>query len=490
MRPYLRVANVFEARIDTSDVLQMNFTPKEYEIYQLKFGDILLNEGQSLEWVGRPAIFHGEVPGACFQNTLIRFRAHSCVLPEFALLVFRAYLHSQKFQQIARWTTNIAHLSSQRFAALEFPVPPLAEQKRITAEAEKLLSTLTAGVASLKQVKDNLKRYRSSVLKTACAGRLVPTEAALARAEGRNFESASEFLSRLIKTRHTQWESEQSISQSRTRTAKSSIQTENRQSRAINCPANQRLPEGWAWATLGQLAPLQAGYAFPSHGFKKKGIRLLKGNNIRDGWICNEEIDYWESSDLSKHAQFTLHTGDIVLAMDRPVYSSGTKAVKVALLDSAWDGSLLLQRVGRFSFIDKTLAPFIYFFLRSEAFRSRLIMSQNGSQDGKDLPHVSAATVNATYIPLPPLAEQKRIVSEIERHISIVQSTESAVQAALSHAENLRRTIITKAVEGRLVPQNPSEEPAEVLLERLSRNPSAAPAEPLKRRRITRGGRS
>src|SRR5215208_1909315 len=127
MRPYLRVANVFEARIDTSDVMSMNFTPEEYEVYRLKAGDVLLNEGQSLELVGRPALYRGEVPGACFQNTLVRFRAGAAVLPEYALAVFRAFLHAKRFQQIARWTTNIAHLGADRFANIEFPLPPLAE---------------------------------------------------------------------------------------------------------------------------------------------------------------------------------------------------------------------------------------------------------------------------------------------------------------------------------------------------------------------------
>src|SRR5262249_54145825 len=116
MGPYLRVANVFEDRIDLSDVLEMNFTPQEYEPYKLQHGDILLNEGQSLEWVGRPAMYRDELPGSCFQNTLVRFRTGPCVLPSFALLIFRYYLHSQRFQKIAKWTVNIAHLGASRFA--------------------------------------------------------------------------------------------------------------------------------------------------------------------------------------------------------------------------------------------------------------------------------------------------------------------------------------------------------------------------------------
>ena len=77
MRPYLRVANVFEDRIDTSDVKHMNFTPEEFEVYLLKEGDILLNEGQSLELVGRPAMYRNEIPDCCFQNNALLRAAHT-----------------------------------------------------------------------------------------------------------------------------------------------------------------------------------------------------------------------------------------------------------------------------------------------------------------------------------------------------------------------------------------------------------------------------
>jgi type I restriction enzyme, S subunit len=142
MRPYLRVANVYENRIDLSDVKEMNFTPEEFEIYRLEPNDILLNEGQSLELVGRPAIYRGELPSACFTNTLVRFRPCPSLNVKFALSVFRAFMHSGRFQKIARWTTNIAHLGADRFARLAFPLPPLAEQKRIVAEVERRLSVV------------------------------------------------------------------------------------------------------------------------------------------------------------------------------------------------------------------------------------------------------------------------------------------------------------------------------------------------------------
>jgi restriction endonuclease S subunit len=140
MRPYLRVANVFEDRIDLSDVKEMNFTPAEYEIYKLEYGDILLNEGQSPEYLGRPAMYKGELPGSCFQNTLIRFQAFDFVDRHFALLVFRHYMHAGRFAQESQITTNMAHLSAGRFGNVEFPLPPLEEQRRIVAEVERRLS--------------------------------------------------------------------------------------------------------------------------------------------------------------------------------------------------------------------------------------------------------------------------------------------------------------------------------------------------------------
>lgn len=176
MRPYLRVANVFEDRIDTGDVLAMNFTPSEYEVYRLKPGDILLNEGQSPEFLGRPAMYRGEVPGACFQNTLIRFQANSAVIPEYALTVFRYHLHTGRFAKEATITTNIAHLSGGRFSRIEFPLPPLAEQRRIVSETDRCLSVAFQLENAIGANISRATRLRQSILAQAFSGKLVPQD--------------------------------------------------------------------------------------------------------------------------------------------------------------------------------------------------------------------------------------------------------------------------------------------------------------------------
>lgn len=179
MRPYLRVANVFDNRIDTSDVLEMNFTPKEYERYELKPGDILLNEGQSLELVGRAAMYGGELPGACFQKTLLRFRASSVVVPSFALVVFMHYLHSKQFQTVARRSVNMAHLTAERFIGMGFPLPPRKEQERILQvvdsnlrEAERLSQVARASL-------NRSSVTRKAILQLAFSGRLIQGQSRL-----------------------------------------------------------------------------------------------------------------------------------------------------------------------------------------------------------------------------------------------------------------------------------------------------------------------
>lgn len=133
MTPYLRVANVFDGYIDTSDVLEMPFTEAEYQRYVLQPGDLLLNEGQSLELVGRCAKYEGEPQNCCFQNTLVRFQAGPECETNYAYQLFRWCQLSGVFAQIATKTNSIAHLGSTRFAELELPFPPLPEQVKIAS---------------------------------------------------------------------------------------------------------------------------------------------------------------------------------------------------------------------------------------------------------------------------------------------------------------------------------------------------------------------
>lgn len=176
MRPYLRVANVFEDRIDISDVMEMNFTQEEFVTYGLHYGDILLNEGQSMELLGRPAMYRDEVPGSCFTNTLVRFRPFDGIDKDFALKVFLAYLKNGRFQKIGTITVNIAHLGAGRFAEIEFPMPPMEEQLAIAAEVDRHLSLAAAAEKAIDHGLRRAANLRQSILKQAFEGKLVPQD--------------------------------------------------------------------------------------------------------------------------------------------------------------------------------------------------------------------------------------------------------------------------------------------------------------------------
>lgn len=157
--PYLRVANVLDGWIDYSDVKTMSFSSLERSKYELVPGDILLNEGQSLELVGRSAIYEGSPGRYCFQNTLIRFRSGSDVIPSYAHEIFKVWQRGGTFASVAKKTTSIAHLGGDRFAKLLFPLIPLRRQRRIVeilnsvAESERASE---AAIAKLRSVRRGL----------------------------------------------------------------------------------------------------------------------------------------------------------------------------------------------------------------------------------------------------------------------------------------------------------------------------------------------
>jgi type I restriction enzyme S subunit len=176
MRPYLRVQNVFEDRIDLDDVMQMDFSGADLEKYTLHPCDILLNEGQSPQYLGRPAMYRGELPGACFTNSLIRFQAGTSVVPDFALLVFRHCMHSGRYVSEGTITTNIAHLSAGRFGEVEFPLPSHDEQTEIVRRAQQLFTLADQLDARLTAARKIVDRLTPALLAKAFRGELVPQD--------------------------------------------------------------------------------------------------------------------------------------------------------------------------------------------------------------------------------------------------------------------------------------------------------------------------
>ena len=175
MRPYMRAANVRWEGLDLSDVKEMDFTPAEFETYQLLPGDILLAEASgSADEVGKPAVWNGEVDGCCFQNTLIRVRTEAHLVP-FLYYHLLSDARSGALGRAARGV-GIHHLGAQRAETWVVGIPPLAEQRRIVAEVERRLSVVQQAEAAVEASLQRAERLRQSILKRAFSGQLLPQD--------------------------------------------------------------------------------------------------------------------------------------------------------------------------------------------------------------------------------------------------------------------------------------------------------------------------
>lgn len=452
MRPYLRVANVFEDRIDLSDVLEMNFTPAEYEIYKLQHGDVLLNEGQSLELVGRSAMYRDELPGGCFQNTLIRFRPHRHVDGRFALLIFRHYLHSRRFQRVAKWTVNIAHLGAQRFADIEFPIPPLGEQKRIVDKADELFSDLDAGVAALKRVRASLKRYRAAVLKAAVEGRLTEQW----RREHPNVEPAAKLLERILVERRRRWEQDQ-LARFATngKTPPTTWKDKYPEPAAPDTTNLPDLPKGWRWATLDQLSNVTGGI---TKGQRRKpddalrAVPYLRVANVQQGFLDLLEMKSIQATE-QEISELRLLPRDILFTEggDRDKLGRGW----------VWNGEIEecihQNHIFRARLVSAAVQPKLVSWCGNSY--GRLWFQKAGKQT------VNLASINLTIlkrfpIALSPSEEQDEIVQIVEDRLSVLDKSLLLTEECASRSSRLRQSILNRAFEGTLVLRDPADEPA------------------------------
>jgi hypothetical protein len=174
--------------------------------------------------------------------------------------------------------------------------------------------------------------------------------------------------------------------------------------------AAEVLSESASLQELRDLTDFQPGYAFKSDSYRSSGIPLLRGINVGVGCIdWSRETVYLQPAEAKEYQRFSLRENDIVIGMDRPLISGGLRAARISRADVP---ALLLQRTGRFVDIDERLAPdWLYFFLRSALFRRHL---QSRHERSVAVPHISKADILSAGIPLPPVADQARILAELE----------------------------------------------------------------------------
>jgi type I restriction enzyme S subunit len=339
-----------------------------------------------------------------------------------------------KLEELSRATT-VPSVRKTDLERIDFPLPPLPEQHRIVLKIEELFTKLDAGIESLSRIKAELKHYRQSVLEYAFGGKL--TEA-WREAHKHELEPASVLLER--------------IKQERQKTAKGKY----RELPPLDTSNLPELPEGWAWTMVGQLSEaIQYGYTASSTS-EPAGPKMLRITDIQNNCVDWEAVPYCRIKNEEK-LKYLLEDGDLVFAR------TGATVGKSFLIRGAIPESVFasyLIRIALSRHINKT---FVYSFFQSYDYWMQIYAGQLGIGQ----PNVNSQTLSRILVPLSPILEQHEIVSEIERHFSVADEIERTIDQGLKQAERLRRSILKRAFEGKLVRQDPYDEPAEKLLEHI-----------------------
>lgn len=336
-------------------------------------------------------------------------------------------------------------------------LPPSAEQGRIVEIVDSYVTRLDAAVASLEGVQIKLRAYRASVLKAAVEGRLVPTEASLARAENRAYESAEVLLARILTERRRRWEQAELAKV----TAKGKPPKDDRWKKKYrepvlpDRPQQSRLPEGWTWASADQLSEVITDGEHVTPPRSESGVLLLSARNVLNGELSLQKVDHIPEDvyeGLSR--RLNVGAGDVLLSCSGTVGRSCVvpQGMRFALVRSV---AVLKPLFG--------MGPFLSCCLRSPIGQNQIHRKKTQTAQS----NLFQEKIRTLAIPLPPLAEQDRITIEIDTLSSICKAAESAVQANRHRCDRLRQSTLKWAFEGKLVDQDPADEPAENLLARI-----------------------
>ncbi|MCE9641037.1 MAG: restriction endonuclease subunit S [Betaproteobacteria bacterium] len=420
--PMLRATNIQDSKLvlntDLVHIAERNVSSEQ----RLRPGDIVVaTSSGSKHLLGKSALLRSDWTGA-FGAFCAAIRPKPNVEPRY----LAAFLQSPSYwKQVGKKAlgVNINNLRRGDIETLTLPLPDLDEQRRIAAEIEKQFSRLDEAVAGLKRIKANLKRYQAAILKAAVEGRLVPTEADLAHREGRNYETGAQLLQRILETRRSQWQGKGKY----------------KEPAAPDTTTLPELPEGWTWARLDSIAALKGGITVDSkrQDTTARAVPYLRVANVQRGYIDLSEVKTINAP-TAVIEELRLRHGDI-------------------LFNEGGDR----DKLGRGWIWEDQLSDCIH---QNHVFRARLVspdmlpklLSWWGNSFGKDyfqregkqttnLASINLTKLSAFPVPLPPLAEQRLIVAEVDRIFSFTETFEAQISAGLAHANMLRRSILARA---------------------------------------------
>jgi type I restriction enzyme S subunit len=355
--------------------------------------------------------------------------------------------------------TTFKAVSGQVVRNFPLPIAPASEQERIADALDELLSDLDAGVAALERVRDKLKLYRASVLKAAVEGALT----AEWRKQHPHAEPASELLKRILAERRRRWEEGQLRKfKEKDREPPKNWKARYKEPMAPNATNLPPLPINRCWVLLDQILwKIRSGTAKTSQR-ERTDFPVLKSSAVRHGMVDFEDLNYLHESQ-SVHSESFLQRRDFLITrLSGSLSYVGCSAVvpdsfcqQIQYPDRIFCGKLVEGIDGRY-------LSYCFQHVRIRKCLEEAAKSTAGHQ------RISISDLVGLILPLPPIAEQQEIVELVEDQLSVIDHLDGEVNAKLSTAQALRQSILRQGFSGKLVPRDPTNEPASELLKRIA----------------------
>lgn len=350
-------------------------------------------------------------------------------------------------------STTIPGLNRDHLYDVKFALASFAEQTRIVEKLEELLSDLDAGIAELKAAQKKLGQYRQSLLKAAVEGVLT----AEWRKNNKMQETGAQLLARILIERRKRWEEKQLAKfKEQGKTPPKGWQDKYPEPAKPDTTNLPGLPEGWVWASVDQLGDVFLGKMLDK-AKHQAGMKLPYLRNISVRWGNIETHDlpemFFEDDELDRYG---LAAGDVLVC-------EGGEPGRAAVCGKEHEHlkyQKALHRVRLFSLYEPEL---LMFFLEYIAKTGKLERSFTGST----IKHFTKESFITLPVPLPPINEQTEMVEQVKFAFQCAQDQGAAITYSLKQSAAQRKNILKSAFSGQLVPQDPHDEPASVLLERI-----------------------
>jgi len=479
---FLRVGNLDRATIELSlrDVVRIQPpVGAEGRRTRVQPGDILLSITADVGMVG---LASKAISEAYVNQHVALLRPLPSVFPSglaYALLDPAGLQALARRVQYGMTKPGLSLIQVRRFPVR---VPPLQEQHRIVDAIDSHLTRLDEAVALLERVRRNLGRYRAAVLDAAVQGRLVPTDAELARREGRDYEPASVLLERILAERRRRWEEAELTEM----IAAGRPPKDDRWKRAYKEPTAPgtsglpRPPEGWCYTQLPFLLPAGRqgmktgpfGTLLKKHEHVESGIPVLGIENIEPMRFVSGSKIHITATKAAQLSAYDIRPPDLIISR------SGTVG-EVCVVPEHVGDARFSTNVMRVRLIpDEPVPSFFALLLNGSRFVRDQISALCG---GTTRDFLNQRILSSIIFPVPPKEEQRRIVDAVRDLLSIADALQAQVQRDSLRCQHLRKSVLKWAFEGKLVDQDPSDEPASILLERIGAEraagtPAAGPA--------------